>query len=434
MMINLIYQVWPISWIEPQFKGDNRSALRKIIDFLPRISNLGAKYLWLSPIFSSPWRDHGYDVKNYRTIDSRFGSMKEFEELVKKARDYYGIKILMDLVLNHTSIEHQWFDAHPEYYCRSSADKPGWQNLFDNKSCWEYDKKRGDYYLHLFDKTQADLNWFPNGLTGKPNQELAREFQDIVDFWVNKGIAGFRLDAMQCINKNPASDKFDPFATATEEYRQLAAKVMNAIFNETREDLYLLMECLDLNGEMVRYYYENTPVNAVMDNTPVNTLSITEDRSVTERSLEDYISAVRKVYETCPGGYAHVTESHDCPRFTTAAGVDGKDALDILFGLYKGKRFILPYTIVIYQGQELGLGNPSAENLPNQKMVELDAQTKMRFERGESLDDLRLTSRANARVAIPMEEYRKQEKKNISSCLSYCEILYYRWMSDYAAP
>lgn len=413
----LIYQVWPISWIEPQYKGDERSALKKITDFLPRVKELGANYLWLSPIYPSPWADHGYDVADYCAIDPRIGTMKEFEQLVDAAKESQ-IEVMMDMVLNHTSTEHAWFKEHPEYYCWANTNKPGWHNLFDGGSCWE-ELKNSRYYLHLFDESQADLNWFPNGDMSKPNQNLVKEFQNIVDFWTNKGVAGFRLDAMQCINKDPAQPYFNPMETATEPFRRLAKKVIDAVFDGERSKLYLLMECLDLNGELVKYYYENTAVDAVMDNMPVNTVKdITDKESVTNRSLDEYIFAVKTAYFRCPRGYAHVMESHDCPRFTTAAGISGKEAIGLLFGVVDDAwTMFCPQTIVVYQGQELGLENPSKAELSDKMMIALDAQAKRRFEAGESLDDLRPTSRANARVKIPMDEYERQEKDN-SSCLA----------------
>ena len=417
-MTNLIYQVWPISWRKPQCRKEKAgSALQRITEFVPRISRLGVRYLWISPIYPSPWRDHGYDVQNFKAIDFRLGDMSDFRQLVKIA-DEYDIEIIMDLVLNHTSIYHPWFKHRPEYYCWSPSDKPGWQNIFDGGSCWRYNEDRKENYLHLFNKNQADLNWFPDGLSGEPNQELIKEFQDIVDYWVDEGVAGFRLDATQCINKDVTSDTFDPFATANEKMRPLAAKVINGIFDEERSDLFLLMECLDLSGDLLKYYFETTSVDAVMDNTPVNTLSITHDQSATKRSLSEYLSAVQRAYNSCPAGYAHVTESHDCPRFTSAAQVGSREAIDILFGIHDGKRFIHPRTIVVYQGQELGLKNPSKFELSDVEMTRLDAETKMRFNRGEALDDLRPTSRANARVAVPIKEYMMQEL-NQDSCLKY---------------
>ena len=416
-MSTLIYQIWPISWIEPEYEGDKRSALEKITDFLPRIKRLVANYVWLSPIYPSPWADHGYDVSNYYTIDPRLGTMEEFENLIRTAKAL-GLEILMDMVLNHTSTTHPWF-KHPEYYCWSNTDKPDWHNLFDGKSCWELRDSRHDLYLHLFDKSQADLNWFPDGVTGEPNKELVKEFQKIVDFWTDKGVAGFRLDAMQCINKDPRQSYFSPVETATEHFRVLAKKVIDAVFSGKRSKLYLLMECLDINEELVAYYYENTAIDAVMDNMPVNTVKdITDNESVTNRSLNDYIAAVQAAYNRCPRGYAHVMESHDCPRFTTAAGVDGKEAIGILFGVVNDAEVrFSPQTIVVYQGQELGLQNPSKDELTDEMMLALDAQAKRRFEAGESLDDLRPTSRANARVKIPMDEYERQEKDD-SSCLA----------------
>lgn len=425
-MTTLVYQVYPISFIEPEFKGDSRSALQKIIDFLPRVAELGARYLWLSPIYPSPWCDHGYDVADYRAIDSRFGTMGEFKKLIKIAKREHGISILMDLVLNHTSTSHEWFQKHPEYYCWSTENREGWKNLFDDGSSWEYNKEREEFYLHLFHKSQADLNWFPDGPTEKPNQKLVREFQNIVDFWKKLGVAGFRLDAFQCINKDTKKAYFTSTETAT-DYIDLAAKVLNEVFNETRADLYLLGECIDLSGDMVKYYHEHSPMNAIMDHKAIIMLGVTKELSAKQNGLDSFIKAAKKAYQKCPDGYAHVTESHDAIRFTEAVGIDGKEAINVLFGkLPDGKCFLTPHTIVMYQGQELGLKNPNRKQLSNRKMLALDAQTKMRYERGESIDELRDTSRANSRVKIPMDEYRKQEK-HYSSCLHHARNLSFHW-------
>ena len=412
----LIYQVWPISFIEPQFRGDNRSALKKISDFLPNLSRLDIDYLWLSPIYLSPWLDHGYDVANYLEIDPRFGNLEEFKSLVKTAKSH-NVKVMMDLVLNHTSILHPWFKRYPERYCWGKSNHSEWSNLFDGGSSWEFSEDRGEFYLHLFDKSQPDLNWYPNGPTGNPNPVLVQEFQSIANFWLNQGVSGFRLDATQVINKDAKSDHFNPIETTT-KYANLATRVISAIFDEPRENTYLLVECLNLSGDMIKFYYNHAPVNAVMDNTPINTVIVTTDQLVAESGLDRYISAIKKSAESCPEGYAHVTESHDGPRFTSAANLSGKDAIDVLFGLHRGERFCSPNTIIVYQGQELGLQNPTREELSDKQMLSLDRQARLRYAHGESLEDLRPTSRANARIPFHMEEYHRQES-DMSSCLHY---------------
>ncbi len=401
----LIYEVYPISFMG-RFGG--KSALRRIKDFIPEINNLGVKYIWLCPIYFSPWFDHGYDVADYTAIDPRLGLMDEFEELVKTAKEKYGIGILMDLVLNHTSTYHRWFHNYPEFYYWSKTDREDWQNLFNkSQSAWKYEPRKGEYYMHLFHETQADLNWFPDGSEGEPNPELIKKFQDIVDFWVEKGVAGFRLDVPQAINKDIFANYYEISLSARQDLIQMAKKVINGVFDEIRKDLYLLMECFDIDGTLCRYYYDNTPVNAIMDIVVKNAAS---------NGAKSFIAAAEKAFQNCPEGYAHVTESHDGPRFTTVADVRPNEAIDILFGYYDNKKFISPQTIVIYQGQELGLENPDSKILPDKKLLSLDAATKMRHEAGESLKLLRPESRANARVKLPMKEYLRQ-KKSLNSCL-----------------
>lgn len=413
----LIYQIYPRS-----FQG-----LAEIEDFLYQVAELGVDYVWLSPIFPSPGVDHGYDISDYIDIDPRFGDLRDFDNLVKTAHDL-DIGMLLDYVFNHTSIKHPWFTIHPEYYCWSDTDRPGWQNLFNGSSAWQYYQKRGQYYLHLFHEQQADLNWFPDGPDGDINLGLVKQHQGIIDFWMlDHRVDGFRLDATQVINKDVRADQFDPFATVT-TYRSLAARVINMLF-ANGPDAYLLTECLDLSGEMVKFYHEQTPVSATMDNTPINTLGITADRLATHSGLGDFVATVCANWAYCPEGYAHVTESHDGPRFTSSTGISGKEAIDILFGLYRGEQFCSPQTIVMYQGQELGLSNPTKEQLPDHKLVDLDAETAMRFRRGELLDDLRPTSRANARVRLPFEEYDRQ-KQDPHSCLNYTKEQIARWRAS----
>ncbi len=420
-MKTLIYHIYPIAFSDPY---DKCSALAKIKDFLPNICELGVNYLWLSPIFRTSMYDHGYDVSDYMATDPRFGSEKEFDELVEAASQY-GMKVMMDLVLNHSSIYHDWFRKNQSYYYWREDAPKGWNNLFDGESAWEYDEERRKFYMHLFCKQQADLNWFPNGPEHPINQALVQEFRNVVDFWKNRGVAGSRLDALQCINKDASADFFDPMATTKGKLTNLAAEVIREVFNEDRKDLYLLAECLDLSGELIKFLHENTPINALMDNTPINTLKLTADQSATSIDLKRYIETVKKAAESCPG-YSHATETHDGPRFTTAMGLTGREALDILFGIYEGKNFFSPDTIIIYQGQELGLKNPEKSELPDELMLELDADTALRHKQGASLDELRPTSRANARVQLPMSEYLAQINDS-DSCFNHCRSLLNDW-------
>lgn len=374
MAKTLVYEMYPIAW----------ESLPKMTEHLMAVRQLGVDYVWLAPLYPSPRCDHGYDVSDYRAIDQRFGTMQDFEQFIRTAHAL-GIKVLMDLVLNHTSVEHEWFKKFPEVYCWRDQDLPGWRNLFDHGSAWAPGSH--GYYLHLFHKGQADLKWFFSN--GEINAWLVHEFQGIVQFWLSRGVDGFRLDVPQAINKDIYSEqlKFEELL-----FGQDSVKVINAIFNDCTARLltkshqppFLIMECLDPTfGEIVNFYANTTPVNFCLN------ISIKDaiKGGFTELSL--------KVDEaTIDHNLMLDLESHDSPRFTSRSGLSHADILDLMFGSdAKG--------ICLYQGQELGLLNPSRDQLPDATMVFLDAETKMKFENGVKLDTLRPDSRANARVPYP---------------------------------
>ena len=379
MAKTLVYQLYPISW-------EKQGGLRAMTKHLEVINFLGADYVWLSPIYPSPRYDHGYDVTNYEEIDPRFGTMADFDNFVKAAHSH-GIGIIMDLVMNHTSTEHPWFEEHPEYYCWASPGSvPKWKNLFDeNTNAWKYDEKQQKYYLHLFHQNQADLNWYPR--QGRINQALVKEFQNIIRFWGHRhGVDGFRLDFPQAINKDLS---WSEMSIPDLIFGDRAKDVIREVFKEG-EDYLLIMECLDPTyGGLTEHYYKNTPINYILNMAIKDAFS--EDQQEFERIVKSASS---------DSGFMLDFESHDSMRFPSR-GISPEAALRMLFKSGADG-------ICIYQGQELGLKNPTKLELPDSELLGLDAQTAMRVRKGESIDDLRLTSRANARVPLPLEEYRRQ--------------------------
>lgn len=385
MAKTLVYQLYPLSWVN----------FERMTQHLARIEALGADYVWLSPVYPSPLHDHGYDISNYMAINHTLGDMEDFDRFVEEANKR-GIKVLMDLVLNHTSTRHSWFCKKPEYYIWESSVQPGcddvvlhsdWHNLFDGRSTWKYEQKRDACYLHLFHAEQADLNWFPDG--HNINTALVQEFQQIVDFWIKKhGVSGFRLDVPQSINKD--------FGAKTMEFRDLldgdkSIEVINAIFPGP-DTPFLMVECFDPSfGEITKKYTEETSANFVL-----NVLlkdQISEGESKFLRLISRQSRNPRFMLDL---------ESHDSPRFPSRENATLENMVWCMFNSdAKG--------ICLYQGQELGLSNPNKRQLPDVRMLKLDAWTAMRYARGERLSDLRPTSRANARLLIHPKEYEKQE-------------------------
>lgn len=188
----LIYEMYPAAW---------PGGLTEMTEFLSKLAKLGEiDYIWLTPCYPSGGVDGGYDITDYRAIDPQYGMMADFDRFVDTANDL-GMEVVMDLVLNHTSDQHPWFEKslqgealYDDYYLWSDKDL-GWGTMFDGSSAFEWSEERQQYYCHIYNKSQPDLNW--------DNPQVLKEFQEIVDFWtLEHGVAGFRIDSVQLIGKN----------------------------------------------------------------------------------------------------------------------------------------------------------------------------------------------------------------------------------------
>lgn len=218
----VIYQIYPRSFQDSN--GDGIGDIPGIISRLDHIRDLGADAIWLSPVYCSPNADNGYDISDYRDINPEYGTMADMERLIAEARRR-NIRIIMDLVVNHTSTEHWWFrqsrdktSAYADYYCWADGKGDGklpnnWTGFF-GEDCWEFDAQRCQYYLHLFARTQADLNYH--------NPAVLEEVKDIMRFWLEKGVAGFRCDVINILYKdNLENGKKRLALTGSEHYLSL---------------------------------------------------------------------------------------------------------------------------------------------------------------------------------------------------------------------
>lgn len=196
----VVYQIYVKSFMDAN--GDGLGDIQGITKRLDYLKELGVDYLWLTPVFVSPMRDNGYDVADYYNVDPSFGTMEDLEELIREA-DQRGIGLMFDMVFNHTSTEHAWFQKalageqkYQDYYIfkkgRNGGPPTNWVSKFGGNA-WAYVPSMDKYYLHLFDKTQADLNW--------DNPEVREELYDVVNFWLEKGVKGFRFDVVNLISK-----------------------------------------------------------------------------------------------------------------------------------------------------------------------------------------------------------------------------------------
>ena len=195
-----VYQIYPKSFRDTT--GNGVGDLNGVTEKLDYLKKLGVDYLWLTPFFVSPQNDNGYDIADYYHIDPLFGTMEDLDRLIKEAADR-GMGLMFDMVFNHTSTQHEWFaralkgeKEYQDYYIFRKGKKgvppTNWQSKFGG-SAWEYVEELGEYYLHLFDRTQADLNW--------ENPKVREEIRRVLLFWKKKGIRGFRFDVINLISK-----------------------------------------------------------------------------------------------------------------------------------------------------------------------------------------------------------------------------------------
>lgn len=202
---SVVYQIYPKSFNDTT--GNGEGDLNGIIEKLDYLKYLGVDYLWLTPIYESPMNDNGYDISNYFKINEQFGTIEDFKRLVAEAHQR-DLKIMLDIVINHTSTHHEWFKEairskdspyRDYYFFRESNDGPptNWKSKFGGNA-WQYDDKTDEYYLHLFDVSQADLNW--------DNPEVRRELYKIVNYWIDFGVDGFRFDVINLISKGAFKD------------------------------------------------------------------------------------------------------------------------------------------------------------------------------------------------------------------------------------
>ncbi len=411
----LIYQLCPAS-----FPG----GFPEMTGFLPRPKELGVDFVWVGPFYPSPWKDGGYDISNYKAVNPRFGTMDDFDEFVKEAKRL-GIKVLIDLVLNHTSIEHPWFKAseagdpvYKDYYRWTKRDL-GWKNFFNGESAFKFSEKRGEFYFHLFHESQPDLNF--------DNPNVVREFEKVIAFWTLKhGVAGFRLDVPQLIQEtmipSPPISRLTPISGFSRYYMNpKTLTLLNGLF--AGRNLYTIGEgASPFKSTLLRLVQPNGPLSAmynVLVRESVNHHAIIVPAKPSLSRLQRTINHWGRDERI-----GIILESHDHPRFTSYSGYSGKAILRTLFQS-RAK------TIILYQGQELGLLNPK---LPDNFFEYEDQMFRMKVEkmvrRGypieEAMEKLKPTARENARVKLDLAEYARQEREQ-DSCLNYAKELIRNW-------
>ena len=401
----VVYQIYPRSFKDSN--GDGIGDLRGIIEKLEYLQTLGIGAIWLSPVYKSPNDDNGYDISDYEDIMDEFGTMADMEELIAEA-DKRGIKIVMDLVVNHTSDEHQWFiesrkgkdNPYHDYYVWADPAEDGGaptdlQSIFLG-SAWKYDETSGQYYLHLFSQKQPDLNW--------ENEKVRREVYDMMNFWIDKGVGGFRMDVIDLIGKIPL-EGITSNGPKLHEYLQ---EMNKATFGD--KDLLTVGETWGATPEIAKLYsnperHELSMVfqfeHSLLDNEPGKEKWDLKPLDVTE------LKAVLSKWQTELGNEGWNSlfwNNHDLPRIVSRWGNDKEyrvrsaKAFAILLHMMKGT----PY---IYQGEELGLTNTPVASIEELDDIESINMYHDRVARGFSIESimtsLNAKGRDNARRPIP---------------------------------
>lgn len=386
----VIYQIYPKSFKDTT--GSGTGDINGIIEKLDYLADLGVDYLWLSPICKSPQHDNGYDIADYYNIDERFGTNEDYERLIAEAGKR-NIKIMMDLVLNHTSSEHKWFQAalqgDPKYYdYYIFRDEPNDIGSFFGGKAWQYSEELGKYYFRLFDVSQPDLNW--------ANEEVRNEIYKMVNYWIDKGVGGFRLDVIDLIGKEPdkgITGKGPKFY----EYLQELNK-------ETFGDKLLTVgECW---GSNLEESYKMCNPNGLTQAFHFNHLTIIngENKWYTKKlELEKLAEVLTEWQNGYTGIEAIVMNNHDLPRLVSAWLDDttfrkeSAKLLITLFGLLKGNLYL-------YQGEEIGMTNAHMDSIEQYKDVEtLNVYKELQeagLEETVIMEMIKRTSRDNARVPM----------------------------------
>lgn len=406
----IIYQIYPKSFQDSN--GDGLGDLRGIIRRLDYLRDLGVDYLWITPFFVSPQRDNGYDVANYREIDPAFGTMEDLEELIREGKKR-GIGLMFDMVFNHTSTAHEWFQRalagekkYQDYYLfrDGEPDTPptNWQSKFGG-SAWEYVPGLGKWYLHLFDVTQADLNW--------DNPQVREELKDVIRFWKKKGIAGFRFDVVNLISK-PAVWENDYEGDGRRFYTDgpHVHEYLRELVHDTGiQDMVTVGEMSSTTLEhCIRYSNPGEEQLSMCFNFHHLKVDYKNGQKweLTQpdyQKLKDLFADWEEGLQAGGGWNALFWCNHDQPRIVSRLGDEGKywresaKMLAASIHLMRGT----PY---IYQGEEIGMTNPHYDTIEKYRDVESINYYHILLEQGkteqEALDILAARSRDNSRTPM----------------------------------
>ena len=412
----VVYQIYPKSFQDSN--GDGFGDLRGIIERLDYLKTLGIDYIWITPVFPSPQRDNGYDVADYCAIDPRFGTMEDMEELIRKAGER-EIGVMLDMVFNHTSTSHEWFqralageEKYQAYYIfrDGTPDRcpTNWESKFGGPA-WEYVPELKKWYLHLYDVTQADLNW--------DNKEVREELKKVVRFWKEKGVKGFRFDVVNLISKPEVME--DDFEGDGRRFYSDGPHIHEYLKELAGDTGITDMVTV---GEMSSTTLENCIRYSSPDEKEMSRCFNFHHLKVDYRDgdkwklMEPDRAALKALFEKWQcgmqegGGWnALFWCNHDQPRIVSRMGDENRywkqsaKMLAAMIHLMRGT----PY---IYQGEEIGMTNPHFDDIAKYRDVESRNYYRILLERGETeaeaLRILSARSRDNSRTPMQWDRSR----------------------------
>ena len=421
---SVVYQIYPRSFCDSN--GDGIGDLNGITSKLDYLKELGVDVIWLSPVYKSPNDDNGYDISDYQDIMDEFGTMEDFDRMLATAHEK-GIKIMMDLVVNHTSDEHKWFiesrkstdNPYRDYYIWRPAKEDGslpnnWGSCFSGPA-WEYDKTTDMYFLHLFSKKQPDLNW--------DNPVVRQEVFDMMNWWLEKGVDGFRMDVINLISKEQPElpDKepgingyatFNVSANGPHVHEYLQEMRQKALNNA---DTITVGECSGVTLEEAKKYArsDEKELNMVFQFEHMDVDSDEKAGKWTTRKMD--LRDLKKILTRWQKGLQDIAwnslywENHDQPRSVSRFGNDSDEYREISAKMLATCIHMMQGTPYVYQGEELGMTNCPFNTLENFRDLEsinafheLTEQGKMTEE--EMMAAIGYKGRDNARTPMQWDD------------------------------
>ncbi|WP_462399062.1 alpha-glucosidase [Lacticaseibacillus pantheris] len=404
----VIYQIYPKSFQDSN--GDGVGDIPGIISRLDYLQQLGIDAIWLSPVYQSPGEDNGYDIANYEAIDPQFGTMADMDQLISEARKRH-IRIVMDLVVNHTSDQHEWFLSS-----RSSRDSPYrdfyiWRDPVDGHepnqltstfsgSAWQFDKQTGQYYLHFFGPGQPDLNW--------SNPQVRNAIYQMMNFWIDKGIGGFRMDVIDLIGKDPDREIRENGPSLHQYLKEMHGKTFGP------HDLMTVGETWGATPKIAQQYSDPRREELSMvfqfeamqiDQQPgKEKWDLRKFRPV---ELKQVLTKWQEQLDYAHGWNSLFWNNHDLPRIVSRWGDDQKyrvrsaKMFAILLHLLRGT----PY---IYQGEEIGMTNYPISSIDEVNDVESVNMYRERiasgYSKAEIIQSINVKGRDNARTPMQWNE------------------------------